>query len=212
MKLITYVPTEWDNLLERVLASLDDNGRESLERRREVARRVVRSGRLSRGSVDTEKVKRFLLLYSKLDKRCGKCMEESGVSKLELYDAYKLWPEFQFVRDYIANARHWAMELENEDMLEEARAGIRRLNTVEGCELNAKTLIHVNENLDRKSFGSKKDGGAGGRSQVTYVIPSLTVNNIMAPDEIAERLKAQARRTAMAHGRVVEAEAVSIGA
>lgn len=209
MKLIAYVPTEWDMLLERVMASLDDDERDALERRRKVAERARESGRLCGDRIDVEGVKRFLLLYAKMDRSHGKCLKESGVSKLDLYDAYTLWPEFHFVRSYLDKARKWYMaEIENPDMQEEARAGIRRMNTVEGCELNAKTLIHVNESLDRETFGNAKGVGKDGRSNVTYVIPSLTVNNIMAPDEIAERLKAQGRRTAMAQGRVVEAEAV----
>ena len=200
---------EWDILLGRVMASLDDDERDALERRRKVADRARKSGRLSEEGIDVEGVKRFLLLYAKMDRSHGKCLKESGVSKLDLYDAYNLWPEFHFVRCYLDKARKWYMaEIENPDMLDEARDGIRRMNTVEGCELNAKTLIHVNESLDRETFGNAKSSGRDGRSQVTYVIPSLTVNNIMAPDEIAEKVKAKALREAVARGEVVEAEAV----
>ena len=212
MKLITYVPTEWDLLLERCLTSMDDQAQERLDRRREVVARLLAKRGLKEPPVDKQKVKDFLLNYAKLEKRHGKCMEEVGISKGDLLAAYDLWPESRFVMEYLREKRHQARELDNEDMLDEAREGISMMNTVEECRLNAKTLIHTISSLDRKTFGDAKHGGAGGRSQVTYVIPSLTVNNIMAPDEIAERLKAQARRTAMAQGRVVEAEAVSIGA
>lgn len=177
----------WERLLSLALASLDDHDAERLERCRQVARKKLARRGLSEPPVDREAVKRFLLLYAGLKKRHGECLAESGIDVGMLLTAYDLWPEAKFVRDYVARLREEARAMRNEDRLDRALESLDRLNTEEGCELNAKSVMFTVSSLDRKTFGEERKGVGGGRPQVTYVLPNLTVNNFMSPEEAAAR-------------------------
>lgn len=201
MKLLTYTPTEWDMLLQRCLASLDEQATESLEKSRASAQRKLAAQGLSEPPIDKEAVKRFLLLYAKLDKRQGKCIEESKIDKSMLLTAYVLWPESRIVRDYLADMRHKALEMDNEDRLANALDSLDTLNTKPDCKLNAKTVMFTVQSLDRKNFGDAKGSGpGGGRANITYILPGLTFNAIMSPAELEERR----RKAALAACPVVD--------
>jgi hypothetical protein len=175
---------EWEELRGRMLTSLDDHDAESFEKFKATAAKKLRRRGLEEPPIDKAAVIRFLLLYGKLDKAQGKCIKESGIDKVMLLTAYELWPESHFVRNYIAKTLKKLHELENEDILEEARASLRKLNTVNDCKLNAKSVLFTVAGLDRENFGKKEEGGGGAKQQIVYNIPNLTMNMIMSPSEL----------------------------
>lgn len=210
MKIEKVKSSEWEALLERCLMSLDEAAEESLRKSCDAAKRKLARLGLREPPIDKAKVKKFLLLYSKLEKRHGKCLEESGIDKTMLLTAYDLWPEAKFVRDYVRGLRHRAIEMGNEDRLADALDSLDRLNTEEDCKLNAKTVMFTLSSLDRKNYGDQKVAAQGGKAAVTYIIPNLTANLIMSPAEIAER-KAGALPVSVGADEVVEAELVEAG-
>ena len=182
-KLTTDEEAGWAALENAMLTSLDDNGFDSLERSRRAAeRKLARSG-LSEAPIDRGAVKRFLLLYSKLERGQGVCIKASGIDRGMLLTAYDLWPEARFVRDYLAHRRHQSVAIDNEDLVDAAREGLRRVMTEDGSKLNANAIMFTLERLDAGTFGTKPKEKEG-EAQVVYNIPNLTLNMIVAPGEL----------------------------
>ena len=80
----------------------------------------------------------------------------AGISKPDLVTAFDLWPEAKVVRDYIRARNEKIREMDNEELVEDARDGLHRLITVEECDLNAKAVLTTLERLDKKSFGDPR--------------------------------------------------------
>mgnify|MGYP003294812363 CR=1 FL=1 len=173
----------WARLEEAMLVSLDDHETDSLERSRKAARNKLERSGLKEPPIDRAAVQRFLLAYSSLDKTQGRCIRECGISKDMILSAYDLWPESRFVRDYLAHRRHRSVEMDNEDLVESARDGLRRVMTVDGVKLNANAIMFALERLDPESFGARRKV-AEGKAQVVYIIPGLTLNMVVAPSEL----------------------------
>lgn len=194
-KLTKEEKAEWEDLRGRMLAWLDDTEAERFEKCKAVAAKKLRRRGLSEPPIDKTAVIRFLLRYGKLDKAQGKCAAEVRIDKVMLLTAYDLWPECNFVRNYIARMRMRLHEMENEDILEEARDGLRRLNTEDDCKVNAKTVMFTIAGLDRENFGKKDDAGSSGaKQQIVYNIPNLNMTMIMAPSELVAKGVAQLER------------------
>lgn len=186
-KLTKQEKADWEELRGRMLTELDEHEAERFEKCKAVAAKKLRRRGLTEPPIDKTAVIRFLLLYGKLEKRQGLCVKESGIDKVMLLTAYDLWPECNFVRNYIARMRNKLHELENEDILEEARSGLRKLNTTEDCKLNAKTIMFTMSGLDKERFGKKEESSRGARQQINYSFPNLNLTMIMSPAELEAR-------------------------
>lgn len=173
----------WARLEEAMLVSLDDHETDSLERSRRTAQKKLARRGLSEPPIDRAAVQRFLLAYSALDRSQGACLKACGVPKDMVLTAYDLWPESKFVRDYLAHRRHRSVEMDNEDLVESARDGLRRVMTEDGSKLNANAIMFALERLDPETFGAKRKA-AESEAQVVYNIPGLTLNMVVAPAEL----------------------------
>lgn len=182
--------SSWAELLDRAMSSLDEEDVMALEKRRESAKRKLARRSSAEMPFDEQKVKAFLLKYSIVGKY-SETAESIGVKKAELLDAYDFWPESRVVYDYVVRRRKQAREIENDEILEDARNGLRRLVTVEGCELDQKSVLFAIERLDRKSFGRDAVKEGGGNVQVNYHLPGLTINMIQPPDGVLAKLHAK---------------------
>ena len=172
---------KWGELLAMAESAMDDSERSSYEKRRAKDAEVLSDGRRRYEHPEREAAIRFLIEYAKCEGRFMECVRASGATKLEVTTATSTIPEVRAVYKHVRGVRERLSELENEDIVADAREAMRRLLTESECELNAKAAIFALERLDRKSFGSVKAEGDGERAQVVYNIPNLTVNMISAP-------------------------------
>lgn len=177
--------TAWFRLCSNMFTSLDDIEAERYEKWCRTAAKKLRRVGLEEPPIDKAAVVRFLLKYAELKKSQGKCVAESKIDKVMLLTAYDLWPVCNFVRNYIADLLKQVHEIENDEILSEAREGLRRLNTDEECKLNAKTVMFTLAGLDKSSFAKKDEQSSSGKQQIVYNIPNLSLTMIMSPGELA---------------------------
>lgn len=191
----------WGALLSRALASLDEDGGKALDKAREAARRKLEKANMASPPVDMDEVKRVLLRYSRLDSSLLSVVKERRTDRLMLQTAWELWPDARAVRDYLTRMRKLDQAMGNEDMLDSAREGMRRLMTEDGAKLNAQTVMFAAERLDQEHFGPARRKDDSERAPVVYNLPGLTMNLVMAPGEALPAKSATA----------VEAEVVEAG-
>lgn len=198
---------KWETLLGDALLSLDEQEEAQYAKRLEVAAKKLRRMGLSAAPVDKAKVVRFLLAYLGT-KRYRESLASAGLTFASALLAYDLWPESKTAMEYARRLKHREREeVGNDELVDAAREGLRRLVTDEECRLNQKAVTFTLERLSRKEFGEERGEVSGGpRATVNYNLPGLTVNLITAPAAALERIGAVSRPAAIpAECEVVEA-------
>lgn len=178
------IEARWSRLEQLARLNLEDEGLATLERQEgKVSRRLARMG-LSGPPVDVLKVKRFLVGYGDSEKRFDEQLKEVGLSRQDLYLAWKVWPVAKVVYEFVKDARRAARL---EAMVDDSDVAARRLLTEDECKLSAKMAMFALERLDRKHFGESEEGGGEreGRS-TTYQITGVQIN--MLPGDAVKRL------------------------
>lgn len=146
---------DWAVLKGCAIAALDAKGADSLIASKRYALKMLKKMDSDLVPFDEAKVVKFLLYYAK-KMRYSNAANLAGISKPDLVTAFDLWPEAKVVRDYIRARNEKIREMDNEELVEDARDGLHRLITVEECDLNAKAVLTTLERLDKKSFGDPR--------------------------------------------------------
>ena len=179
---------KWLDLKQKALASMDERTALGYEGCVRHSKKMLGKMGLEHPPVDPEKVVSFLLNYSN-QMKYTLAATMAGISLPDLVTAFRLWPEAKVVRDYIRSVNLEIREIDNEEMLDEARQGLHRLLTVEDCGLNARAVTFANERLDKRTFGDPRvqvaedereaaQGGTGG---------GITINIIADAAKVAEK-------------------------
>lgn len=194
----------FEELYQRAVSVLDEDGLVRLAKRKAAADRLQRLMRESGGHevFDVAGVKLALCEYYMgcADGVCGRGIRKTfaacGVRLSDLFGAMDRNHELRTVYEYVRNVRNEAARVEAEELGVVAQEGQRRLVTEDGCRLNQRAVeLSLKASMGDVYGDDGKDGGAkGDGKKVTYNLPNLTVNMIMSPAEIAAKgLAADAR-------------------
>lgn len=145
----------WNVLKGCAIAALDAKGEDSLMARRRYALKMLKKMSGDVVPFDEARVVKFLLLYSGKMKYTA-AADKAGISKADLVTAFDLWPEARTVFEYVRERNEKIRQLDNEELVEDARVGLSRLITVEDCKLSTKAVLTTLERLDKKSFGDPR--------------------------------------------------------
>lgn len=181
----------WESLLGDAMLSLDEQEEAQHAKRLEAAAKKLRRLGLSEPPVDRARVVRFLLAYRGTG-RYRESLSSAGLTFSAATLAYDLWPESKAAMEYARRLKQREREeVENDEIVDAARDGLRRLVSEDDCRLSQKAVSFALERLSRRDFGEEgADGKAGSRARATvnYNLPGLTLNLITAPAAALSRI------------------------
>lgn len=192
----------WDELLARAEAALDEQGLERRAKWEKTAGRYL--ALLGRRGIEPKwnvgGVKRALAAYF-CDMVLGegrprgmrRVFAEEGVVLTDMWDSMNAHPEIRLVYEYMRRQVKMAAEASAQDLVRQAQHSQERLVTEDGCELNQRA-VELSLRATMKDVYGDGDGGGGGggdaKKGISYSFPNMTVNWIVAPQELRKGAKA----------------------
>lgn len=194
--------SRWEELKRRAYLSLNDGLAESLRLREQAALKKLQRAGYGENELpyDRNLVIRFLLEYSnQVSYRTASERAKIGLKDLQF--AFTLWGEGKMICDYVRYVNHELRKVENDDLVEDARRGLKKKLTDGKCKLDGKSIAFTLERLDKESFGDprinaieteKKPGSGNGGGGILIQVVSDAAKLCEKPPEEPKKLQSAA--------------------